>query len=99
MPPEINQCTKLEELNLSVNKLKELPRGYGCLNKISFLDLSSNELKEIGPQIGMILTLKVRTPALNSLLPTLREGRARSLWLAWFKGVLLLVQSAQGHPL
>lgn len=47
-----------EELNVSVNKLTSLPRGFGSYNHLKFLDLSSNHLTEITPQIGLLVTLK-----------------------------------------
>lgn len=51
--------TNLKYLNLSDNRLKELPMNIDKLAKLEWLDLSNNRLKELPPSVCNLKNLKV----------------------------------------
>lgn len=51
--------TNLKYLNLSDNRLKELPLNIDKLAKLEWLDLSNNRLKELPPSVCNLKNLKV----------------------------------------
>lgn len=57
LPPVLWELTRLEDLNLSGNKLTSLSPQIGQLTKLTSLNLSSNQLKEILPVINNMKSL------------------------------------------
>ncbi len=58
-PKVLLQCTFLEQLDLSHNDLKEIPKDIGCLHNLHTLNLSSNpEIKVLPPSMCALKNLE-----------------------------------------
>lgn len=58
IPKEIYKVRKtLEELNLNVNKIEQLPLEFFRCFKLKKLDVSENKLKALPPEIGFLQLL------------------------------------------
>ena len=45
IPESLQECEKLEELNLRKNKIKEIPKWITNMNHLKRLDLTGNPIK------------------------------------------------------
>lgn len=73
MPPQLLSSATAEtlvSLDLSRNRIEELPSGMACLRKLEVLDLSRNRLRALPAELP---------PALRSLLLLSNQLRRRSL--------------------
>lgn len=52
LPPEIGKLEKLVRLNVSHNKLSQLPRAMYSLPELRHLNISYNEFVELNPDIS-----------------------------------------------
>jgi Leucine-rich repeat (LRR) protein len=58
IPPSIANLTVLKFLNISYNKLSDLPPEFYCLTGLIRLDISCNQFKEISKSVGELKNLK-----------------------------------------
>ena len=58
LPPEIEQLTNLQTLNLNSNNLKELPPEIWQLTNLQGLALGNNNLTELPAEIGQLTNLQ-----------------------------------------
>ena len=58
LPPEIGSLRKLEELDLSFNKLKNLPNCIIELSALKFLKVTNNKLVDVPPGISSLRCLE-----------------------------------------
>lgn len=80
LAPEIGQLTALTALDLSANKLMELPAEIGQLPVLSVLWLDDNQLTELPPEIGRLSALTALYLENNQLTRLLAEiGRLSTL--------------------
>jgi len=70
LPPEIGSLRKLRVINLSDNKLKDLPHQFYILEELCKLYLKSNHLSIIKAEIGnlIMLTHMVKIPCYELFL-------------------------------
>ena len=70
MAEEISELMQLNKLNLSHNRLQQLPEGLYKLDKLGELQLSHNKIEEISRNVGYLSNLQtlVSTPRLNLFL-------------------------------
>jgi Leucine-rich repeat (LRR) protein len=59
--------TDLRVLNVSGNKLTELPHAIGYLTALRELSLNGNQLKTLGPEIGNLRALRVLNASNNAI--------------------------------
>ena len=50
--------SSLKKLNITRNKIREVPESIGSLNSLEWLDLSRNNIQEIPESIGSLISLK-----------------------------------------
>ncbi|XP_077994305.1 uncharacterized protein LOC144448030 [Glandiceps talaboti] len=67
VPPDIDNYTKLKELDLSSNKLQGIPSTLWTLQQLTNLDVSENELSTISPDIGQHTKLETLDLSENQL--------------------------------
>ena len=58
LPPEIGSLRKLQELDLSFNKLKNLPNCIIELSALKFLKVTNNKLVDVPPGISSLRCLE-----------------------------------------
>lgn len=81
LPPEIDQFSRLESLNLAGNKLTTFPTNIGNLKNLRHLDVSRNLISSLPPEIGQLTNLQTfRLQSQN----TMQEGGIAS----WFWGIV-----------
>ncbi|KAI9145558.1 hypothetical protein BKA69DRAFT_443289 [Paraphysoderma sedebokerense] len=66
LPAKINEMN-IEILVASVNKISQLPNGFGSCPKLHYLDLTCNNIKELRPNFGYLTTLRTLHLADNKL--------------------------------
>ncbi|MBS4171095.1 leucine-rich repeat domain-containing protein, partial [Neochlamydia sp. AcF95] len=67
LPIEIAQFSKLQKLDLSINRLTAIPREIGQLPQLRILRVNNNQLTVIPPEIGQLSHLQVLGLSNNQL--------------------------------
>jgi hypothetical protein len=72
IPPEINQLSNLEVLDLSRGQLNNISPELSQLSHLKILDLSHNQLKQVPPELGTLSSLehlKLNNNQLSGAIP------------------------------
>ncbi|MEW5958952.1 MAG: leucine-rich repeat domain-containing protein [Chloroflexota bacterium] len=67
IPPEINQLSRLEVLDLSRGEINDIPPELSQLSRLKVLDLSRNQLNRIPPELGALSSLRELDLSKNQL--------------------------------
>ena len=59
---KLNKSQKLKHLNVAVNRLWELPRGFGACPMLQVLDITYNNLTELPNNFHYLNTLRLVVP-------------------------------------
>ena len=79
-PRPLLEHTTVRSINLSHNKLNEIPPEINALKDLRFLNLSDNRLEALPPQIGELTNLEVLDLSGNNLKSLPRElGKLHNL--------------------
>ena len=65
--PNIKYFINLQTINLSCNKIKEIPKEIGYLTQLQTLDLFSNHIKEIPKEIRYLTKLELLSSSSNNI--------------------------------
>lgn len=88
LPPRLAELARLEELDLSFNRLRRLPEGLGCLRHLRALDIDHNLLPCFPAPLLELAALEELDCSGNRHLGALPEGIAalRRLKILWLSG-------------
>ncbi|NXR06004.1 MFHA1 protein, partial [Semnornis frantzii] len=88
LPPRLAELGRLEELDLSFNRLRRLPEGLGRLRHLRVLDVDHNLLPSFPAQLLELAALEELDCSGNRHLGALPEGIAafRRLKILWLSG-------------
>ncbi|NXF92553.1 MFHA1 protein, partial [Eubucco bourcierii] len=88
LPPRLAELGRLEELDISFNRLRRLPEGLGRLRHLRALDVDHNLLPSFPAQLLELAALEELDCSGNRHLGTLPEGIAalRRLKILWLSG-------------
>ncbi|NXP73989.1 MFHA1 protein, partial [Ramphastos sulfuratus] len=88
LPPRLAELGRLEELDLSFNRLRRLPEGLGRLRHLRALDVDHNLLPSFPAQLLELAALEELDCSGNRHLGALPEGIAalRRLKILWLSG-------------
>lgn len=78
LPPEVTNLKKLQELDISFNKLKNLPDGIAELSSLKSLNVANNKLVAPPPCISLMSNLE-RLDLSNNKLTSLTSLRLSSM--------------------
>ncbi|KAF1483152.1 Malignant fibrous histiocytoma-amplified sequence 1, partial [Eudyptula minor novaehollandiae] len=92
LPPRLAELGRLEELDLSFNRLRHLPEGLGCLRHLRALDVDHNLLPSFPAPLLELVALEELDCSGNRHLGALPEGIAalRRLKILWLSGTGLV---------
>ncbi|KAF1550435.1 Malignant fibrous histiocytoma-amplified sequence 1, partial [Eudyptula albosignata] len=92
LPPRLAELGRLEELDLSFNRLRRLPEGLGCLRHLRALDVDHNLLPSFPAPLLELVALEELDCSGNRHLGALPEGIAalRRLKILWLSGTGLV---------
>ena len=74
MQENFSMLTHLVKLDLSKNRLEELPEFFGQLKNLRHLDLYSNQLERLPVSFGQLKNLKWLDLKNNPLVPALQQA-------------------------
>ncbi|NXW45022.1 MFHA1 protein, partial [Nyctiprogne leucopyga] len=88
LPPRLAELSRLEELDLSFNRLRRLPEGLGRLRRLRALDVDHNLLPSFPAALLELAALEELDCSGNRHLGALPEGIAtlRRLKILWLSG-------------